>query len=182
VTIKPIRWFEVTAGVPPAFHNPADRSLGVVCLNFKDHDDRSSGLEPWWLLGRIALVVLIGENEWGGSAWWDVLKAGAQQMVTHAETDTHVGFQEGDFYGIFWIQHEVEHEATAHVGLAYASSDNPLRPVTGMTEHNTIGERDHTWVTPQCALPLQFEVEVGVQSLRPEVFHRVSRYKRTPVI
>jgi hypothetical protein len=181
VTVKPIRWFEVTSGVPPAFHNPSDRSKGVVCLNYKDHDDRSAGVEPWWLLGRIAMVTLIGEGDWGNSAWWEALGRGAQQMLDYADSDEDAGFKEGDFYGILWVQHEVEHQAKVRVGLAYASSDSPLRPVTGMTEYDTRYDDHHTWVTPQFAIPLQVEVQLP-GAIVPEVLHRVSRYKRTPVI
>lgn len=180
MTIKPIRWFEVAAGVPPAFHNPTDRT-GVVCLNYKDHDDRSAGLEPWWLLGRIAMVVLISENEWGPNGHWGCLEVGAQQMVNYAESDDDAGFQEGDFYGIFWVQREAEHRAIVHLGLAYASSASPLRHVTGMVERIFLDEH-HEWVTPQCAIPLQVEVQLLSESPKVEVVHRVSRYKRAPVI
>jgi hypothetical protein len=178
VTIKPIRWFEVSAEVPPAFHNPS-QDTGVVCLNYKDHDDRSAGLEPWWLLGSIAVVVLISESAWGPDGHWSALEQSAQQMLSYAESDDDVGFKEGDFYGIFWVQCEAEHRAKVHIGLAYANSNKPLRPITGVIER-TYPNDDHTWVTPQCALPLQ--VEVQLMSGVPKVTHRVSRYKRSPVI
>lgn len=180
MTVKPIRWFEVASAVAPAFHN-SSQSTAVVCLNYKDHDDPAAGLEPWWLLGRIALVVLVSENDWGPNGHWGCLEVGAQQMLDYAEADADVGFQNGDFYGIFWIQQEVAQRAVVHLGLAYASSASPLRPVTGMVERTFIDEH-HTWVTPQCALPLQVEVQIMGEAPKVEVVHRVSRYKRTPVI
>ena len=179
MTIKPIRWFEVTAEVPPAFHNPASRT-GVVCLNYKDHDDRAAGLEPWWLLGRIAMVVLIRESEWGPSGHYDQLRVSAQQMLSYAESDDTAGFKEGDFYGIFWVQREAEHQSKVHLGLAYTSAASPLRPITGVVEYHNIGEHHHTWVTPQCAIPLQVEVQLMNEASKG--IHRVSRYKRSPVI
>lgn len=173
MTTKTLRWFEAPKGVPAAFHNPSppgDNPMGgsvVVCLNYKDYDNRAAGVEPWFLTHEIAVVTLI--HEWGTEVWWNALKKGAQEMVDYAASDEEHGFNDGDFYGIYWIcRDETSFRPEVYVGLAYANTQAPLKPVRGVEElpdHDA--SENHTWVTPQFAIPLQVEVLLPGERPRP---------------
>lgn len=178
MTVKPIRWFEVTAGAPPSFHNHHPKSC-VVCLNYKDYDNLAAGVEPWFLTNSVANIILI--SEWGPDGHWGALERGAQQMVDYAESDDAVGFKDGDFYGIFWVMYQgTERRPEVRVGLAYADSTTPLISISLVVERSYPNDEHHRWITPQFAIPLQVEVQLMGEA--PKVIHRVSRYKRTPVI
>lgn len=177
MTIKPIRWFESAIGIPAAFHNPNPKSC-VVCLNYKDYNSISLGVEPWWLTHRVVPIPLIGE--WGSDDWWVALQQGALQAVNYAGYNESIGFKDGDFYGIFQVHHEVGRSPRVLVGLAYANAATPLTSSQGMIEQEYPNYEHHHWLTSQFAIPLQIEVQLRGEI--PEVIPRVSRYRRTLVI
>lgn len=175
VTPKLIRWFELTDGkVPPAFHTSTLTSV-VVCLNYKDYDNRELGVKAFPLgRDRVALINLI--SEWSDEPLWDQLGSGAQEMVDCAASDAKYGFNDGTFYGIYLVQRGAATQWTVHLGLAYASLTNELTPVRGVQELPVKGELSQLWLTPQFAIPTQFEVQL------PGEVNRVSRYERKWVI
>lgn len=176
MTTKVIRWFEVATDIPSAFHNT---ETPVVCLNYKDYDDREAGVEAWFLTHEgISVVTLI--SEWNHGSLITQLERGAQEMIDYAASDTKYGFKDGNFYGIFWVHREDRGYAVVYLGLAYASLTNELTPVQGMKELDDWGPRDTHWVTPQFVIPLKVEVRLPGEA--PVVIHRVSRYKRPWVI
>ena len=152
MTSKAIRWFEVPTDAPAGFHTT---STPIVCLNYKDYDNRNAGVEAWFLTHNTAIITLI--SEWADPLW-DQLKKGAQDMVDYAASDKEYGFRDGDFYVVFWIHREDRGYARVHLGLAYASLTNELTPIQGMREIPTGDLEHHYWVTPQFALPLELEV------------------------
>jgi hypothetical protein len=189
MTLKPIRWFEAPSEVPAAFHNPllndADptQDSHVICLNYKDYDDFSAGVEPWSLTNRVASLSLITllhlSNSFGaGGDWWGALKIGAQEMIGYAASDEEHGFKDGKFYGVFWLSREGQDpRPLVMVGFAYANSIKDLVPIRGLKE---LQQNDQclTWVTPNFAIPWSIEVDLADRPIAP----RVSRYKRSPVI
>jgi hypothetical protein len=177
VITKPIQWFEAPQGVPAALHTT---EVPVVCLNYKDYDDRKAGVEPWFLCNpALAIVPLL--NEWEDDMWAQ-LKRGAQEMVDYAiptpDTGPDFGFIDGNFYGIFWVQRGVESRDIVSIGLVYVNLTNVLTPCQGMKAVVALDDSKHVWVTPQCAIPLF--VDVNLPSDQP--IRRVSRYKRKWVI
>lgn len=177
MTIKTIKWFEIPAGIPAGFHNPDPQSL-VLCLNYKDYNNLKAGVEPWRLTHEIAILTLIGS--WESDDWRVAFQQGAQEMVKEAASNDEGGFQDGDFYGVFWVQHEIVHRPVVLIGLAYANVATPLIPVQGVVERSYPNDGRHHWVTPQFAVPLQ--VDVNLVGEGTQVIPRVSRYKRTLVI
>lgn len=177
MTIKPIRWFEITDGkVPPAFHTHTNTSV-VVCLDYKDTNNQRAGFEAYSLCrDRISLIKLI--SEWSSEPLWDQLTIGAQDLINLAALDTEYGFLDGNLYGIFWVQQGVTPQGIVHLGLAYASSTNELTPCQGMKTVSARDDSHHVWVTPQCAIPLL--VDVKLPSDQP--IRRLSRYERSWVI
>jgi hypothetical protein len=168
---KAIRWFEVPTDAPAGFHTT---STPIVCLNYKDYDNRNAGVEAWFLTHDIAIVTLI--SEWADPLF-EQLTRGAQDMVDYAASDNEYGFRDGNFYGAYWIHREDRGYAVVYLGLAYASLTNELTPIQGMKELPA-SLASHLWLTPQFAVPLQVEVRLPDE---PQV-RRVSRYNRAWVI
>lgn len=185
MTVKTIRWFEVPKGILAAFRNPSPpgenptRGFYVVCLEYKDYDNRKTGVQPWFLTHEINIIPLI--SEWGTEPRCVRLLTGAQEMVDRAASDEVHGFKDGDFYGIYCVDREDE-QVPVSVGMVYANSKFPLIPVArGVAEIPALEDSvTYAWVNHQFTIPLR--VEVQMPSERPVVVPRISRYRRTLVI
>lgn len=174
MALKPIQWFQVSDRFTNlSFHNPNPISGSyVICLNYKGFSPSVIG--PWLLTQKVATVRML--HEWGDEPLLDQLKRGAQQMIDYAASDEIHGFQEGELYGVFRIEHAIEPSETVHLGLAYSRPSIKPIPVRGMDEIPA-NYGPNIWITPQIELPLQIEVRYP-----GEVIRRVSRYEREPVI
>lgn len=163
MTTKHIHWYKTTNGTA-AFYNsqrptdPPSRGELVVCLNYKDYNNGvpllEAGVEPWFLTHEFNPINLV---RFSNEPLWDNL---AQEMVDYAASDTEYGFMDGNFYGVFWIEQNIELQTIVHVGLAYASQTNDLIPFRDMVEVLAKDESRHMLLTQQFSIPLHIEVKM----------------------
>ena len=170
MTVKRIRWFKISRGIPAALYHTENP---IICLEYKDFDNLDAGVGPCTLI-RLGVSKITLIHNLRGQSMYEVLKKGAQDLIDYAASTK---FRDGNLYGIFWVVSEPD--VSVYVGLAYASLTNIVTPVRGMVEFFR-DDADYSWVTPQFAVPLQ--VDVVLPGEASDRFHRVSRYERKWVI